>query len=96
MSGMDAALNVLKKEYIAGQNLHFMGDHAALQSALGVNFKAGSPLMLVIAPGGKIAYQKEGAADIIQARRHILVNMPDKSSYVGSQAYWTAAVAAKK
>jgi thiol-disulfide isomerase/thioredoxin len=93
---MDAALAVLKKEYMAGPNMHFMGDHAALQSALGVNFRAGAPLMLVIAPGGKIAYQKEGQADIIQARRHILVNMPDKTAYVGSQAYWTAAVAAKK
>lgn len=96
MAGMDAALATLKKEYMAGPNLHFTGGHAALQAALGVNWRAGAPLMLVIAPGGKIVYQKEGQGDIIQARRHVLVNMPDTRGYVGSQAYWAAAVAAKK
>jgi thioredoxin-related protein len=96
MAGMDAALATLKKELIPAQNLHFTGGHAALQTALGVNWRAGQPLMLVIAPGGKIVYQKDGQGDIIQARRNILVNMPDTRGYVGSQAYWTAAVASGK
>ena len=75
-------------------NKLYTGGHAALQTALGVTWKAGTALTLVIAPGGKIAYQKDGKTDILQARRHVLVNMPDKQSYIGSKAYWTAAVAA--
>jgi hypothetical protein len=88
----DAALAVLKKNYMAGPNSQFTGDHAALQSALGVTWKQGAPLTLLLAPDGKILWQKEGKVDIVQARRTILVNFPDTRGYVGQQAYWTAAV----
>jgi peroxiredoxin len=94
-----AALDALKKAYLAGPNTHFDGDHAALQTALGTTWKAGAPLTMLVAPGGKILFQKEGAIDIVQVRRAILVNLPDTKGYVGQQAYWTAAVtepAAKK
>jgi peroxiredoxin len=88
----DAALAVLKKQYLPGPNLQFAGDHAALQSALGVTFKAGSPLTLVVAPDGRLLYQKEGKADMIQARRIILATLPDTRGYIGQKAYWTAAI----
>jgi peroxiredoxin len=89
----DAALDVLKKNYMAGPNTQFTGGHDALQSALGVTWKAGAPLALLLAPDGKILWQKEGKIDIVQTRRTILVNFPDTRGYVGQQAYWTAAVA---
>ena len=89
-----ALLDMLKAQMAWNPNKLYTGGHADLQTALGVNWKAGTALTLVIAPGGKIAYQKDGKTDILQARRHVLVNMPDKQSYVGSKAYWTAAVAA--
>jgi hypothetical protein len=92
----DGALAMLKKQYLAGPNSLYTGDHAGLQSALGVNFKAGTPLTLVIGQDGKILYQKEGKPDIIQARRTILVHFPDTRGYIGQQAYWTAAVGATK
>jgi peroxiredoxin len=89
-----AVLEMLKGQLAWNPNKLYTGDHASLQTALGVTWKAGTPLTLVIAPGGKIVYQKDGKADILQARRQVLVTMPDKQSYVGSQAYWAAAVAA--
>jgi peroxiredoxin len=91
-----AALDALKKAYLAGPNWHFTGGHAALQTALVVTWKAGTPLTLLIAPGGKILYQKEGKADIIHARRLILANLPDTRGYVGQQAYWNAVIAAAR
>jgi hypothetical protein len=48
---------------------------------------------MVIAPDGKVLYQKEGKLDILEMRRVILANMPDTKSYFGQQAYWQAAVA---
>ena len=47
---------------------------------------------MVIAPDGKVLFQKEGKVDILQVRRIILVNFPDTRGYIGQQAYWTAAV----
>jgi thiol-disulfide isomerase/thioredoxin len=91
-----AALDALKKHHLAGPNMHFTGDHASLQSALGVTWKAGAPLTLVVGPDGKLLYQKEGPANIVQARRVILVNLPDTRGYIGQQAYWTAAVNPQK
>lgn len=90
------ALDVLKKEHMAGPNLHFTGDHASLQSALGATWKAGSPLTLLVASDGNVLYQKEGKVDIVQARRFILANLPDTRGYIGQQAYWNAVIAASK
>jgi len=89
-----AALDILKREHMAGPNSQFTGDHASLQSALGVTWKAGTPLTLLVAPDGKLLYQKEGKADIIHARRLILANLPDTRGYIGQQAYWNAVIAA--
>ena len=50
---------------------------------------------MVIAPDGKVLYQKEGKLDILEMRRAILANMPDTKAYFGQQAYWQEAVAEK-
>ena len=92
----DAALDVLKKEHMAGPNVHFVGDHASLQTALGATWKAGASLTMVVAQDGKVLFQKEGKIDIVPVRRIILVNFPDTRGYIGQQAYWTAAVGPAK
>jgi thiol-disulfide isomerase/thioredoxin len=92
----DAALDVLKKEHMAGPNFQFAGDHASLQTALGATWKSGGPLTLVVAPDGKVVFQKEGKTDIVPVRRIILVNFPDTRGYIGQQAYWTEAVGPAK
>ena len=51
---------------------------------------------MVIAPGGKVLYQKEGKFDILEVRRIILAAMPDTSGYIGSKAYWMNAIAEMK
>ena len=50
---------------------------------------------MVIAPDGKVLFQKEGKLDILEMRRAILANMPDTRAYFGQQAYWQTAVAEK-
>jgi hypothetical protein len=43
----------------------------------------------VIAPGGKLLYEKTGDVDILELRRVILGNLPDPD-YIGHCAYWAA------
>jgi hypothetical protein len=47
----------------------------------------------VIAPDGKVLYQKEGKIDILELRRIILSSIPDNQGYPGNQAYFQDAVA---
>ena len=43
---------------------------------------------MLIAPGGKVLYQKQGEVDILELRRTILANLP--AEYVGFNKYWEA------
>ena len=91
-----AVLAFLKKQYASGPNKQFAStDVAALQAAWGATWKIGTPFTMVIGPGGKVLYQKEGKIDILDVRRTILAAMPDTRSYIGQQAYWQKAVADK-
>jgi thiol-disulfide isomerase/thioredoxin len=91
-----AVMEFLKKQHASSPNKQFASDDAAgLQSAWGARWKLGAPFTMVVAPGGKVLYQKEGKLDILELRRVILANMPDTKSYFGQQAYWQAAVADK-
>jgi hypothetical protein len=42
---------------------------------------------MLIAPDGKVLYQKQGDVDILELRRVILANLPDQD-YLGHRAYW--------
>ena len=91
-----AVLEFLKKQYASSPNKQFASpDAASLQAAWGARWKLGTPFTMVLAPDGKVLYQKEGKVDILDLRRTILANMPDTKSYIGQQAYWQAAVADK-
>ena len=91
-----AVLDFLKKQYASSPNKQFASaDAASLQAAWGAGWKLGTPFTMVLAPDGKVLYQKEGRVDILDLRRVILANMPDTRSYIGQQAYWQAAVADK-
>jgi peroxiredoxin len=92
-----AVLAFLKKQYASSPNKQFASaDVAALQAAWGAKWKIGTPFTMVIAPDGKVLYQKEGKIDILDVRRTILAAMPDTRSYIGQQEYWQKAVAEKK
>ena len=91
-----AVLAFLKKQYASSSNKQIAtADVNSLQAAVGAKWKPGSAFTMVIAPDGKVLYQKEGKVDILELRRVILANMPDTRSYIGQQAYWQAAVADK-
>ena len=89
-----SVMEFLRKQHASSPNKQFASaDAASLQAAWGAQWKLGAPFTMVLAPGGKVLYQKEGKLDILELRRVILANMPDTKSYFGQQAYWQAAVA---
>jgi peroxiredoxin len=89
-------LAFLKQQYASNANKLFADDPGSLQAAWGGKWKLESPFTVALAPDGKVLYQKEGKLDIIDMRRVILANLPDTRAYVGQQAYWTAAVGARR
>jgi peroxiredoxin len=84
----------LEAQYASSPNLQVdTKDLKTVQAAFGVRWKAGESFTIVIAPDGKVLYQKEGKFDIPEMRRAILANMPDGRAYVGQHAYWSEAAA---
>jgi hypothetical protein len=81
-------LKMLEKQHASSRNLLFGSDDTyALQTAFDSKWKAGVPYTVLIAPGGKILYERQGDIDFLELRRTILRNMP--ADYIGFQNYWT-------
>ncbi|HOL72902.1 MAG TPA: redoxin family protein [Bryobacteraceae bacterium] len=79
---------VLEKLHSSGRNLQFAStDTYAMQAAFDAKWEAGVPYTVLLAPGGKLLYQKQGEVDILELRRIILGNLPD-DDYIGHSAYW--------
>jgi peroxiredoxin len=92
-----AVMAFLKQQYASSANKQFgSADRAGLQAAWGATWNPSQPFTMVIAPGGEVLYQKAGKFDILEVRRSILTAMPDTRGYIGSKAYWMAAVANSK
>jgi thiol-disulfide isomerase/thioredoxin len=80
----------LEKQHASSRNLQFASeDTYAMQAAFEAKWEAGVPFTMLIAPGGKVLYQKQGELDILELRRIILGNLPDPG-YIGHRAYWAA------
>jgi hypothetical protein len=47
---------------------------------------AGVFVIVLISPGGKVLYQKQGSVDILELRRALLASLP--SDYEGFNKYW--------
>lgn len=78
----------LEKLHATSRNLQFASeDTYAMQAAFDAKWEAGVPFTMLIAPDGKVLYQKQGEVDILELRRVILGNLPD-ASYLGHRAYW--------
>ena len=78
---------ILDKMHATSRNLLFASeDTAAMQAAFDPAWQSAVPYTVVIAPGGKILYQKQGDLDILELRRVILANLP--AEYDGFNAYW--------
>ncbi len=80
----------LEKQHASSRNLQFGADDTyAMQAAFDAKWESGVPFTMVLAPDGKVLYQKEGEVDILEVRRVILGNLPDQG-YIGHRAYWAA------
>ena len=83
----NTVLRVLEKMHATSRNLLFASDDtAALQSAFDPGWESAVPYTVLIAPDGKILYQKQGSVDMLELRRTILANLP--SDYDGFNKYW--------
>lgn len=86
-------LAFLRTQYAGGPNKQLASaDPSALQAAWGAKWHPAAPYTVVIAPDGKVLYQKEGKIDILEVRRVILSSIPDSQGYPGNQAYFQDAV----
>jgi peroxiredoxin len=81
-------MKVLQAQHASNRNLQFATeDTYGLQAAFDAHWEAGVPFTMVIAPGGKVLYQKQGEVDILEVRRIILANL-ENDTYVGHPGYW--------
>jgi peroxiredoxin len=81
-------MKTLQAQHASNRNLEFATeDTYGLQAAFDPHWEAGVPYTMVIAPGGKVLYQKEGEVDILEVRRVILANL-ENETYVGHPGYW--------
>jgi thiol-disulfide isomerase/thioredoxin len=81
-------LKVLQQQHGSSRNLLFASeDTYALQAAFEPKWEGGVPFTMVIAPGGRVIYQKQGELDILEVRRAILANL-ENETYVGHPGYW--------
>ncbi len=81
-------MKTLQAQHASNRNLEFATeDTYGLQAAFDPHWEAGVPYTMVIAPGGKVLYQKQGEVDVLEVRRVILANL-ENETYVGHPAYW--------
>lgn len=83
----NSVMRVLEKMHATSRNLLFdSNDTGALQAAFDPTWESAVPFTVLIAPDGKILYQRQGSVDILELRRTILANLP--SDYEGFNRYW--------
>ena len=83
----ESVLRMLKNMHSTSRNLLFASDDtAALQAAFDPKWESAVPYTVLLAPDGKVLYQKLGPVDILELRRTILANLP--SDYPGFNKYW--------
>jgi peroxiredoxin len=83
-----SVLRLLEKVHATSRNLLFASDDtAALQAAFDPKWESAVPYTVLIAPDGRVLYQRQGSVDILELRRTILANLP--SDYEGFNKYWS-------
>ncbi len=72
------ALEFLKGQQASNRNLRFGTDDSyALVEALDPDWSGKLPFTLLLAPGGKVLYRKEGRVDVLELRRAIVAALPE-------------------
>jgi peroxiredoxin len=84
----NGVMKMLEKMHATSRNLLFASDDtAALQAAFDPKWESAVPYTVLLAPGGKVLYEKQGSVDILELRRKILANAD--SDYIGFNKYWS-------
>jgi len=69
----DAALAVLTKDHVSSKNYLFSeSDKNKLADALDKQWQGPFPYTVLIAPGGRVVYRHEGAAEPLEVRKAIV------------------------
>ncbi|WZP00156.1 redoxin domain-containing protein [Isosphaeraceae bacterium EP7] len=69
----DETLKVLRKNHASARNYLFQGsDRETIVDAIDKEWTGSGPYTLLIAPGGKVVYQKAGAFDALELKRAIV------------------------
>jgi peroxiredoxin len=83
----ESVLRLLKNMHSTSRNMLFASDDtAALETAFDPKWESAVPYTVLLAPDGRMLYQKLGEVDILELRRKILENLP--SDYPGFNKYW--------
>ena len=83
----ESVLRMLKTKHATSRNLLFASDDtAALQAAFDPKWESAVPYTVLLAPDGKVLYEKLGSVDVLELRRTMLAYMP--SDYIGFNEYW--------
>jgi peroxiredoxin len=86
----DQVMKELQAQYASGPNMQVdTKDLKVVQAAFGAKWNAGESFTMVLAPDGKVLYERRGRFDVPEMRRAILANMPDGRAYAGQHAYWS-------
>jgi peroxiredoxin len=84
----DAVLKALQGQFAGTRNLQFAStDVTAMQSIFDARWDPHASFTVVIAPGGRVVYQQEGAVDILALRRATLANL-ENGTYITHPNYW--------
>ena len=84
----NTVLRLLEKMHATSRNLLFASDDTAgLQASFDPKWESAVPYTVLIAPDGKVLYQKQGSVDMLELRRVILASLP--SDYEGFNKYWS-------
>jgi thiol-disulfide isomerase/thioredoxin len=84
----NGVMKILQEQHATTRNLMFASsDTYALQAAFEPAWQSAVPFTMLIAPGGKVLYQRQGEIDVLAVRRAILANL-ENETYAGHPAYW--------
>ena len=75
MAKQNKALQFLQKQEASSKNLYFRGDNKyKLIEAIDPKWQGALPYTLLVEPGGKIVFAKEGAIDPAELKKAIVEN----------------------
>jgi thiol-disulfide isomerase/thioredoxin len=87
----EGVLKFLNQQHAVTRNYLFnVADPIDIIAAFGADFNGGVPFTVLLAPDGRVIYEKLGEIDSLEVRRLILKNLPDDPQHPGTRDYWNS------